>query len=100
MWLKPGESIWRSVGIEVAQASFSWDDGNLWGLSIIQAGSHVDALTAVVPVVRVMISSTGTECLLVRRDLESGRWAVVAAGFGSSDCRRHCPAHLLAGSIT
>jgi Uri superfamily endonuclease len=56
---------------------------------------HIDAVTAVVPVTRVMIAGGGSECDLVRRDLASGRWVVAAPGFGSSDCRR-CPAHLLA----
>jgi len=56
---------------------------------------HIDALSAAVPVARVMITSTGTECDLVQRELKTGLWVVAAPGFGSSDCRR-CPAHLLA----
>ncbi len=55
---------------------------------------HVDALTVLVPVSRVMIAFEESECELLRRDLESGRFEVAAAGFGSSDCRS-CPAHLL-----
>ena len=55
---------------------------------------HVDALTARVAVERVMIALAESECDLVRRDLESGRFEVAAPGFGSSDCRS-CPAHLL-----
>lgn len=55
---------------------------------------HIDALTAAVPVVRVMISRSSGECDLVQRDLKTGQWVVAAAGFGSSDCRR-CAAHLL-----
>ena len=49
---------------------------------------HIDALTALVPVVRVMLSSYHTECDLVQQDLRSGKWIVAALGFGSSDCRR------------
>ncbi len=56
---------------------------------------HIDALTAVVPVARVMISHISGECELVQRDLKSGRWTVAIARFGSSDCRC-CPGHLLA----
>ena len=56
---------------------------------------HIDALTAVVPVARVMLSSCQTECDLVSRDLQSGKWVARALGFGSSDCRR-CKSHLLA----
>ncbi len=55
---------------------------------------HVDWLLERVPVRRVLVELEATECDLVRRDLESGRWTVAAAGFGSSDCRS-CPAHLL-----
>ncbi len=56
---------------------------------------HVDALTSRVPVARVAFSLGDDECSLVRRELASGRWQAVIAGFGSSDCRS-CPAHLLA----
>ncbi len=55
---------------------------------------HVDWLLARAPVAKVIVELEATECELVRRDLESGRWAVAAPGFGSSDCRS-CPAHLL-----
>ncbi len=55
---------------------------------------HVDWLLARAPVRMVQIELGAGECDLVRRDLESGRWTVAAAGFGSSDCRT-CPAHLL-----
>ncbi len=56
---------------------------------------HVDWLLARTAVRRAMVELGATECDLVRRDLESGRWVVAATGFGSSDCRS-CPAHLLA----
>jgi Uri superfamily endonuclease len=55
---------------------------------------HVDGLSRVVRVERVLIEPGGKECELVRRDLETGRWQVAARGFGSSDCR-NCPSHLL-----
>lgn len=55
---------------------------------------HIDALTAKVPVARVMIDPARSECELLHRDLASGRFRVAATGFGSSDCRS-CPAHLL-----
>ena len=55
---------------------------------------HVDWLLSRAAVRRVLVDLRATECGLLRRDLASGRWAVAAAGFGSSDCRR-CPAHLL-----
>ncbi len=60
---------------------------------------HIDALTSRVPVARLAFSLVDDECSLVRRDLESGRWQVAAAGFGSSDCRS-CPAHLLVENPT
>jgi histidyl-tRNA synthetase len=56
---------------------------------------HVDHLTARLAVQRVLIAEGGRECELVQRDLAAG-WRVVAAGFGATDCRRACPAHLLA----
>ncbi len=55
---------------------------------------HVDWLLQRAPVRRAMVELEATECELGRRDLESGRWAVAAPGFGSSDCRS-CAAHLL-----
>ena len=55
---------------------------------------HVDWLLARVSVGKVMVELEASECELVHRDLESGRWVVAAKGFGSSDCRL-CPAHLL-----
>ena len=55
---------------------------------------HVDWLLSLTPVRQAMVDLEATECDLVRRDLDSGRWLVAAAGFGSSDCRS-CPAHLL-----
>ncbi len=54
---------------------------------------HVDWLLARAQVAGVMVDLEASECDLVRRDLESGRWVVAAPGFGSSDCRT-CPAHL------
>jgi Uri superfamily endonuclease len=55
---------------------------------------HVDRLSRVARVERVLIELGGDECELVRRDLATGRWRVAAKGFGSSDCRI-CPSHLL-----
>lgn len=55
---------------------------------------HVDWLLAHEAVGQVLVDRDATECDLLRRDLSSGRWAVAARGFGSSDCRS-CPAHLL-----
>jgi histidyl-tRNA synthetase len=55
---------------------------------------HVDGLSRVVGIERVLVELEGNECELVRRDLATGRWQVAAEGFGSSDCRS-CPSHLL-----
>lgn len=55
---------------------------------------HVDHLTARLTVARVQVAAAASECELVQRDLAAG-WRVAAAGFGATDCRRACPAHLL-----
>lgn len=57
---------------------------------------HIDALTTVLPVaaVRATVSLERLECAWVRRLLAGGASAPIP-GFGSSDCRAGCPAHLL-----
>ena len=55
---------------------------------------HVDALTAVLPVVRVGLCPHGRECEGVARERALG-WSVPVPRLGATDCRR-CPAHLLA----
>jgi Uri superfamily endonuclease len=54
---------------------------------------HIDSLTRVVPVKRIIIYPDGNECAVVDELIAAG-WQVPVPGFGSSDCRR-CPAHLL-----
>ena len=56
---------------------------------------HIDWLLAEAPVRAVEVDLEASECDLVRRDLDSRRWASAAARFGAADCRS-CPAHLLA----
>lgn len=46
---------------------------------------HVDWLLARAPVRKVRVDLEAGKCELVRRDLDTGRWAVAATGFGSSD---------------
>jgi Uri superfamily endonuclease len=54
---------------------------------------HIDALTAAAPVVAAGAFVGGAECEIMDR-LIQGRWVqILAAGFGSTDCR-HCSAHL------
>ncbi len=57
---------------------------------------HIDALTAVLPIVAVGAHSSQErlECAWVQRLLAAGADAPIP-GFGSSDCRAGCPAHLL-----
>ena len=58
---------------------------------------HIDYLTAAVPVVHVVaVASTARlECTWVKRLLALNGASVPAPGFGSSDCRSGCPAHLV-----
>ncbi|ROR32310.1 GIY-YIG nuclease family protein [Inmirania thermothiophila] len=58
---------------------------------------HVDALL-LHPACRwhePLLVPEGDECALVQALLARGGFAVPVAGFGASDCRRGCPAHLL-----
>lgn len=55
---------------------------------------HIDQMTARAETLTGLAFPGENECALCMRLLESGRFAVPAPGFGSSDCRR-CPAHLL-----
>ncbi len=55
---------------------------------------HIDFLTRVIPVRRVLLVPGGDEHELVAAHLAMGEWRPAFGGFGSSDCRR-CPAHLL-----
>jgi Uri superfamily endonuclease len=58
---------------------------------------HVDYLTAVLPVVHVIAaeSSTRLECAWVKKLTDLHGASVPVPGFGSSDCRARCPAHLV-----
>jgi Uri superfamily endonuclease len=58
---------------------------------------HVDYLTATLPVVHVIASKSSTrlECAWVRHLIDLNGASVPVPGFGSSDCRSHCPAHLV-----
>jgi Uri superfamily endonuclease len=58
---------------------------------------HVDYLTATLPVVRAIAAATEArlECAWLKRLLALPGASVPAPGFGSSDCRNHCPAHLV-----
>lgn len=58
---------------------------------------HIDALTAVLPVVavRAVADPRALECAWVRQLLALPGASVPIAGFGSSDCRAGCPAHLV-----
>lgn len=59
---------------------------------------HIDSLTAVLtPTVwRIDASGGRLECAWVRELLALPGASVPIPGFGSSDCREGCPAHLLA----
>ncbi len=59
---------------------------------------HIDYLTAVCAPVDwyAEISNVRLECAWVQRLLTLPEIAVPAPGFGSSDCREGCPAHLVA----
>jgi Uri superfamily endonuclease len=58
---------------------------------------HIDYLTAAAPVLHVVThaSRARLECTWVARLLALNGAGVPAPGFGSSDCRSGCPAHLL-----
>jgi len=58
---------------------------------------HVDHLTAVLPVVHVVVSDSAAalECAWAQRLSALGGASVPVLGFGSSDCRNRCPAHLI-----
>ncbi len=58
---------------------------------------HVDYLTAALPVVQVVAAASGTrlECAWVRHLIALNGASVPVPGFGNSDCRAHCPAHLV-----
>ena len=58
---------------------------------------HIDYLTAALAVVCVIAveASADLECTWVRRLIGLRGASVPAVGFGSSDCRAHCPAHLV-----
>ena len=55
---------------------------------------HVDELTNAAHSVAALAVPGGTECGIVARLVESGRYQVAMKGFGSSDCRV-CEGHLL-----
>lgn len=57
---------------------------------------HIDALTAALPIIVVgtAVATERLECAWVRHLLAEGAQAPIP-GFGSSDCRAGCPAHLL-----
>lgn len=54
---------------------------------------HIDELTATASLMALALPG-GSECAIVARLIDSGRFAPALPGFGSSDCRR-CAAHLL-----
>ncbi len=58
---------------------------------------HIDTLTAALPVAAVITSTNprDLECLWVRRLLALPGTTAPIPGFGSSDCRAGCPAHLI-----
>lgn len=55
---------------------------------------HVDELTNAARHLSAVAVPLGSECDLVDRLVDSGRFAFALPGFGASDCRR-CTAHLL-----
>ncbi len=58
---------------------------------------HIDYLTALRPVSAVIANASGErlECAWVRQLLALPAASAPIAGFGSSDCRAGCPAHLV-----
>jgi Uri superfamily endonuclease len=57
---------------------------------------HIDHLTALLPpaAIRFIVSASSKECAWVHTLAAAGA-QFPARGFGSSDCRQRCPAHLL-----
>lgn len=55
---------------------------------------HIDRLTVYSAEMAALVAVGGRECALVGRLLDSQRFAVALAGFGSTDCRQ-CESHLL-----
>ncbi len=55
---------------------------------------HIDTLTEVAKITRVLVVPDGHECALVAEAQQEG-WTIAHPNFGSSDCRT-CDAHLLA----
>ena len=58
---------------------------------------HIDYLTAAIRVVHVvaLASAARLECTWAKRLLALNGASVPVPGFGSSDCRNRCPAHLI-----
>jgi Uri superfamily endonuclease len=58
---------------------------------------HIDHVTAQVPVIAVLtgLGVENRECACVQALLRLPGVVAIAPGFGSSDCRSGCPAHLL-----
>lgn len=58
---------------------------------------HIDRLTAIAPITGIwaVISAQPRECEWVRWLLAQAGSSVPVHGFGSSDCRSVCPAHLV-----
>jgi len=60
---------------------------------------HIDYLTShpkvTVEEIQVVSHDPDEECAQVRRMLANEAYQVPVKGFGSSDCRSGCPAHLL-----
>ena len=60
---------------------------------------HIDQLTTNADQIAALVLVDCGECELVDKLLESDRFNITVAGFGSSDCRR-CAGHLLSGPIS
>ena len=58
---------------------------------------HIDYLTAALPIVDVVAAAgiARLECIWVKRLIALDGTSVPVPGFGSSDCRNGCPAHLV-----
>jgi Uri superfamily endonuclease len=60
---------------------------------------HIDYLTShpqvTVEEVRIVSSDPNRECATIKNLLTNEGYQVPVVGFGSSDCRSGCPAHLL-----
>ncbi len=58
---------------------------------------HVDYLTAALPIVHIIASESSkwSECTWARKLIDLTGASVPVLGFGSSDCRARCPAHLV-----